>query len=190
MRTRGPVGNGCRGPAGELRRPAFSENVCPGCWRRQALPAALNAKLVGDGAQGVAGLKRVGLAAQCHGRGVLRSGHGTAGACATGAPGPGRARSRRARLDRRALDWRALGSHRRRPPPPLRPSSRGAGRPRSPALRCLDLFGHGDLLLAAGVGRGTGAAVGSPGAGAELQAARVAVAGVRGPVSAAFTLRQ
>ena len=58
------------------------------------------------------------------------------------------------------------------------------------AMAGLDLLSHGDLLLAAGVLRSTGAAVGRPGARRELQPAGETVAGVDGPVATAFTLRQ
>src|ERR1700761_5827457 len=64
----------------------------------------------------------------------------------------------------------------------LAPSA--AHRPGTDALGPQDVVGHPDLLLATGVLRHAGAAVGAPGAHGELQATVEAVAGAGRPVAA------
>src|SRR5581483_8573075 len=73
-----------------------------------------------------------------------------------------------------------------RPPPSVRLgwlAAPAADRPGADALRVQHVFGHPDLLIAAGTTRAARAAVGPPGARRELQTTGVTVTGADRPVA-------
>jgi hypothetical protein len=71
----------------------------------------------------------------------------------------------------------------------VRSAATAADRPGADALRVQHVLGHPDLLVTAGARRGTGPAVGVPGARGELQTASEPVTGADRPVSARLALR-